>query len=68
MTQSFCQASPEVLTPTSEAWDVRPMALLLYLHRLLLFLARVPVRTKPAKPARPTKSKNPTRPEHDCLV
>jgi hypothetical protein len=41
MTQSFRQASPEVLTLTSALLDVRPVALLLYLHRLLLYLARV---------------------------
>ncbi len=39
MTQSFRQASPEVLTLTGTAPDVRPVELLLYLRRLLLFLA-----------------------------
>jgi hypothetical protein len=49
MTQSFRQASPEVPTLTSAALDVRPVALLLYLHRLLLYLARVPVHLKLTK-------------------
>jgi hypothetical protein len=46
MTQSFRQASPEVLTLTSAVLDVRPVALLLYLHRLLLYLARVSALTR----------------------
>ncbi|MET3493496.1 hypothetical protein ABIC90_000529 [Variovorax boronicumulans] len=42
MTQSLRQASPEVLSFTRTVPDVDPVALLLYLHRLLLFLAHAP--------------------------
>jgi len=55
MTQSSRQASPEILTLTSTVRDVLPVALLLYLHRLLLYLARVPVHMKL------------TKTEHECL-
>jgi hypothetical protein len=42
MTQSFRQASPEVLSLTDAVLDVPPVELSLYLHRLLLFLACIP--------------------------
>jgi hypothetical protein len=39
MTQSFRQASTEILPLCGSQPDVRPVELLLYLRRLLLFLA-----------------------------
>lgn len=39
MTQSFRQASPEILPLCGTEFDVQYIELLLYLRRLLLFLA-----------------------------